>query len=104
MRLHNHTDVTQNLPGLMSRYHLEAKTLNPQGRALKLAIHWAISPRLRKAIESTFLTTTELFGSPLKCSMSYGVTYCSAFPEDAIFGAIINSFRFRWTSSCIANP
>jgi len=36
--------------------------------------------------------------------MSDGIAYCSAFPEDAVFGAIINSFQFRWTSSCIANP
>jgi len=36
--------------------------------------------------------------------MSEGVTYCSAFPENAVFGEIINSFQFRWISSCIANP
>jgi len=48
--------------------------------------------------------TTELFGSLLTCSISEGITYCSAFPEDAVFGAIINSFQFRWTISCIANP
>ena len=35
--------------------------------------------------------------------MSDGIIYCSAFPEDAAFRAIINSFQFRWTSSCIAN-
>jgi len=78
-RLHNHTDFTQDLLGLMSRYHPKAKSLNSQGRALKLANHWAIPPRLCHAIESTFLTTTELFGSPLNCSMSDGSTYCSAF-------------------------
>ena len=78
-RLHNHTDFTQDLLGLMSRYHPKAKSLNPQGRALKLANHWAIPPRLCHAIDSTFLTTTELFGSPLNCSMSDGSTYCSAF-------------------------
>jgi hypothetical protein len=36
--------------------------------------------------------------------MSEGITYCSAFPEDAVFGAVINSFQFRWTCLCIANP
>jgi len=36
--------------------------------------------------------------------MSGGITYCSSFPEDAVFRAFINSFKFRWTSSCIANP
>jgi hypothetical protein len=36
--------------------------------------------------------------------MSDGITYCPAFHEDAVFGAMINSFQFRWTSSCIANP
>jgi len=88
----------------MSRYHPKAKTLNPQGQLLKLADHWAIPPRLRQAIESTLLTTTELFGSPLNCSMSDGITYCSAFSEDAVFGAVISSFQFRWVSSCITNP
>jgi len=36
--------------------------------------------------------------------MSDGITYCSAFPKDTVFGAIINSFQFRWTGSCVANP
>ncbi len=36
--------------------------------------------------------------------MTGGITYFSAFPEDATFGAVINSFHFRWTNSCIANP
>jgi hypothetical protein len=26
------------------------------------------------------------------------------FPEDEIFGAITDSFLYRWTDSCIANP
>ncbi len=94
-RLHNHTDFTQNLLRFMSRYHLKAKIVNPQGRSLKLTNHWAILPRLRQALESTFLTTTELFGSPLICSMSDGITYFSAFPEDAVLGAIIKFFQFR---------
>jgi hypothetical protein len=51
-----------------------------------------------------FLTTTELFGSPLNYSMFDGITYFSAFPEDTFFGAIINSFNFRWAGSCVANP
>jgi hypothetical protein len=54
-------------------------------------------------LESTLLTTTELFGSPLNCSMLDGNTYFSAFPEDAIFGTVINSFQFRWPISCLAN-
>jgi len=36
--------------------------------------------------------------------MSAGITYCSAFPEAAIFRVITNSVQFRWTSSCIADP
>jgi len=64
-RLHNHTDFTQDLLLLMSRYHSKAKILNPQGRSLNLANHRAIPPRLRQAIEPTVLSTTELFGSPL---------------------------------------
>jgi hypothetical protein len=71
---------------------------------LKLTNHWAIPPTLRLALEQTFHTTTELFGSPLNCPMKEGMTYRSAFPEDTNVGAIINSFQYRWTASCIANP
>jgi hypothetical protein len=55
-------------------------------------------------MEQTFLATTELFGSPLNCPMIEGMTYCSTFPEDVNFGAILDSFLYRWTASCIANP
>jgi len=55
-------------------------------------------------LENTFLTDTELFGSPLNCSMTPGMTYCSAFQEDDKLGAIIDSFLYLWTNSCIANP
>jgi hypothetical protein len=51
-----------------------------------------------------FLTITELFGSPFSCSMTEGITYCSAFPEDTTFGAVINSFHYRRTNFCIVNP
>jgi len=46
----------------------------------------------------------KLFASPLSCSMSDGISYCSAFLEDKIFGAITDSMLYRWTGSCIANP
>jgi hypothetical protein len=36
--------------------------------------------------------------------MFVGIAYCSAFLGDAVFGAIINSFKFRWSGYCIANP
>ena len=36
--------------------------------------------------------------------MSHGITYCPAFQEDAVYGVVKNSFQFRWTCSCIANP
>jgi hypothetical protein len=36
--------------------------------------------------------------------MTDGITYYSAFPEDTVFGAIINSYQFQCTGSCIANP
>ena len=57
-----------------------------------------------EAQEHTLLTKPELFESPLNCSMSGGISYCSAFPEVEIFGAITDSFLYRWTGSCIANP
>ncbi len=61
-------------------------------------------PTLQKALERTLLSNRELFGSLLNCSMSGGISYCPAFPEDEIFGASTDSFRYRWTGSCIANP
>ena len=36
--------------------------------------------------------------------MSGGISYCSAFPEDDMFGAITDSFLQRLTGSCISNP
>ncbi len=36
--------------------------------------------------------------------MTPGRTYCSAFQEDVQFGALVDSFRYRWTNSCITNP
>jgi hypothetical protein len=38
-RLHNHTDFTQDLLGLRSRYSSKTNALKPQGRSLKLANH-----------------------------------------------------------------
>ncbi len=95
-RLHNHMDFTQDLLGLMSHYHSRAKSLSPRERPLKLmAENWAIPTLLRQAIESTFLTTTEFFGSPLNCSISDDITYCSIFSKDTVFEAVINSSQFR---------
>ncbi len=61
-------------------YHPRAKSLNPQGRKLKLANHWATMPTLHQALERKFLADKDIFGSPLNCSMSSGIIYCSAFP------------------------
>ena len=58
----------------------------------------------KQALEITFLTTTEHFGSPLNYSITGGIIYSSVFPEDETFGAIINSFLCRWTDSCISYP
>jgi hypothetical protein len=59
---------------LLARYHPRAKSLNPQGRKLKLANHWATMPTLQHELERTFLSDKELFGSPLNCSMSSGIS------------------------------
>ena len=36
--------------------------------------------------------------------MTNGISYCSAFPEDEIFDALTDSFLYRWSGACIANP
>jgi hypothetical protein len=95
---------THELLKLLARYHPRAKSLNPQGCKLKLANHLATPPTLQQTMERAFLSDKELFGRPLNCSMPGGISYCSAFPEDEVFGAITESFLYRWTSSCIANP
>ena len=61
-------------------------------------------PTLSLALERTFLDDKKLFNSPLNCSMSGGISFCSAFSEDEVFGATTDAFRYRWTGSCIANP
>ena len=79
-RRHPPENFTHDLLKLFSRYHPKAKSLNPQGCKLKLSNHWAIPTLLRITLEQTFLITTELFGGPLNCPMTEGITYCSAFP------------------------
>jgi hypothetical protein len=84
--------VNHDLLKHLARYRPRAKSLNPKGRKLKLVNHWATMPTLQQELERTFLAGKELFGSPLNCTMSGGISYCSAFPEDEIFGAITDSF------------
>jgi len=98
------TDFLQDLLKHLSRYHPRSKSLNFRRRHRKLANGQAIPPPLPQAMEATFLITMELFDSPLSCSMYVGITYHSSFSEDEVFGAVISSFLFRWTCSCIANP
>ena len=80
---------------LMLRYHPRSKLLNPQGLRLKTRNQWAIPLPLARALHSTFLTTCELFASPLNCAMGRGLSYCTAFPEDAAFGALHDAFSYR---------
>jgi len=35
--------------------------------------------------------------------MNPNVDYCTAFQDDASFGALYDAFSYRWTASCIAN-
>jgi hypothetical protein len=36
--------------------------------------------------------------------MNPNVDYCTAFQDDASFGALYDAFSYRWTASCLANP
>ena len=94
----------RDLVAMMARYHPMSKTPNPQGREFKLSNQWALPYELTRALHECFLTTHELFASPLNCSMADGITYASAFKDDTFFGAIHNAFDLRWTGSCLANP
>jgi hypothetical protein len=35
--------------------------------------------------------------------MEPGITYCSAFPEDSVFGVLHNAHNYIWTGSCMVN-
>ena len=93
-------DITR----LMQRYHPRTKLLNPQSIVSKIANQWAITHNLASAIHACFKTTFEICSCPLNSSMNPNVEYCTAFPEDANFGAHFDSFSYRLTGSCIANP
>ncbi len=98
------TDFITYLTHLMQRYHPRTKRLNPQGSVSKITNQMAITNSLTSAIHACFNTTFELFASPLNSSMYPNVEYCTAFPEDANFGAHYDSFSYRLAGSCIANP
>jgi hypothetical protein len=98
------TDFITDLTLLMQRYHPRTNRTNPQGIVSKIANQWAITNQLASAIHTCFDTTFEIFASPLNSSMKPNVEYCTAFPEDANFGAHFDSFSYRLTGSCIANP
>ena len=96
-------DFHQDLARLLRRYHPRAKTVNPQGACLDLKNHWSLQLSLTEDNHRTFSTECELFSSPLNCSMGRDLACCSPFQEDARFGAVVNSFGYRWTGSCVAN-
>jgi hypothetical protein len=98
------TNFINDLTHLVQRYHPRTKRLNPQGTLSKITNQWAITQILASAINACFNTTFEIFTSPLNSSMNPNVEYCTAFPEDANFGAHYDSFSYRLTGSCIANP
>ncbi len=98
------TDFISDLTHLMQRYHPRTKRLNLQCIPSKIANQWAITQKLASAIHACFNTTFEIFASPLNISMNPNVEYFTAFPEDANFGAHYDSFSYRLSGSCIANP
>jgi len=88
----------------MLRYHPRAETINPHGRKYKPSHQWATLPKVQRAIELTFQTRPELFASSLNCSMEPCIIYCTAYPEDYIFGALYDAFIYRLRGSCTTNP
>ena len=92
------------LEALVLRYHPKSKRLNPQGNLLDLKNHWALPASVMELLRQHCGITTELFASPLNCSLAPGLTYFSAFPEDAIFGATFDCMLYQWVGSNQANP
>jgi hypothetical protein len=92
------------LEALLLRYHPRSKRTNPQGNALKLSNHWAVPAVIMDILRRNCGITTELFASPLNCSLAPGQTYCSAFQEDTVFGATHDCMQYQWTGSNEANP
>ena len=64
------------LKALLLCYHPSSKCLNPQGNALKLKNHWSLPSSVMQVLRDRCGVTTELFASPLNCSLAPGGTYC----------------------------
>jgi hypothetical protein len=92
------------LTHLMQRYHPRTKLLNPQDIVSKIPNQWAITHNLASACHACFNTTFEICASPLNSFMNSNVEYCTVFPKDANVGAHFDSFSYKLTGSCIANP
>ena len=92
------------LAALLRRHDDRSKHHNPQGRPHKQKNQWAIPRTLMETLQRLCCTSTELFASPLNCSVAPNRTYFSAYPEDAVFGAIHNCMKYRWAGACQANP
>ena len=69
----------------MLRYHPRAETISPQGMKYKPSHQWATLPELQWAIEFAFHTKSELFTSPLNCSVEPCIACCTAYLEDYTF-------------------
>ena len=92
------------LCSLLQRYHPLAAIHKLQGQHLNPRHHMAMPREITQVLHSFFAVTSELFASPLNCSLLPGVTFCSPFKEDEAFGAVHDAFSFRWTGACSAHP
>ena len=89
------------LVALLSRYQ-EARYMDAGGK-VELSNHWAVPPPVYDALRALCSTQTELFASPLNCSMT-STPYCTAYWADAIFGASYDAYAARWSGACAFNP
>jgi len=88
----------------MLRYHPKSEARNHQGRKTKSSNQWASPLPLHRALEQAILTQTELFSSPLNYSMSTDNIDCITSPEESAFGALHDSYSYRWTGSFPVTP
>ena len=92
------------LCSLLLRYHPLAATSSPKGWRLNQRHHMAMPRAITQVLHTSFSVTSELFTSPLNCSMLPGLTFCTPCKEDEAFGGVHDAFSFRWTGACYANP
>jgi len=86
---------------LLLRYKQGSKVTG-RDNGIKLENHWAVPPKVFKALKGSLSLQKERFASPLNCNPDME-EYWSIHEADSLFGARYNSYKCRWTGPSEAN-